>query len=121
MELKQLYDKAINLIPLDSEEGLFLYRQSPLEDLMFIANRLRQIHNPGRRVGWMIDRNVNITNICFSQCLFCNFCRKKGSPDAYTTTIEEYKIKIDELYFSGRRSVAPAGWNESRIRVEFLY
>src|SRR5450759_4501818 len=98
MVLKQLYDKAVNLIPLNAEEGLFLSRQSPLEDLMFIADRLRQIHNPGRRVGWMIDRNVNITNVCFSQCLFCNFCRKKGSPDAYTTSENDYISKIDEMY-----------------------
>jgi len=101
MTLKQLYDKAINLISLNAEEGLFLYRKTPLEDLMFIADRLRQIHNPGRRVGWIIDRNVNITNVCFSQCQFCNFCRKKGSPDAYTTTMEEYKNKIEELFSLG--------------------
>jgi cyclic dehypoxanthinyl futalosine synthase len=101
MVLKQLYDKATNLVPLDAEEGLFLYRQSPLEELMFIAGRLREIHNPGRKVGWMIDRNVNITNICFSQCLFCSFCRKYGSNDAYVTTIDEYKTKINELISLG--------------------
>jgi cyclic dehypoxanthinyl futalosine synthase len=49
----------------------------------------------------MIDRNVNITNICFSQCTFCNFCRKKGAPDAYITTTEDYINKIDELYSLG--------------------
>jgi len=35
--------------------------------------------------------------VCFSQCSFCNFCRKKGSPDAYITTREEYRIKIEEM------------------------
>jgi cyclic dehypoxanthinyl futalosine synthase len=49
----------------------------------------------------MIDRNVNITNICFSQCSFCNFCRKKGESDAYITTTEDYIKKIDELYSLG--------------------
>ena len=101
MELKQLFDKALNLVPLGPEEALFLYSKAPLEDLMFVANRLRQIHNPGRKVGWMIDRNVNITNICFSQCQFCNFCRRKGAPDAYNTSIEEYRSKIDELFHLG--------------------
>ena len=101
MILKQLYDKALSLTSLDAEEALFLYRKSPLEELMFIGNRLRQIHNPGRNVGWMIDRNVNITNICFSQCAFCNFCRKKGSADAYVTTIDDYKRKLDELISLG--------------------
>jgi cyclic dehypoxanthinyl futalosine synthase len=101
MALDHLYEKALNLIPLDTEEGVALYNQAPLEELMFVADKLRQIHNPGNNVGWMIDRNVNITNICFSQCTFCNFCRKKGSPDAYITTTEDYIRKIDELFSLG--------------------
>ena len=101
MLLKHLYDKALSLASLNAEEALFLYRKTPLEDLMYIGNLIRQMHNPGRNVGWMIDRNVNITNICFSQCSFCNFCRKKGSADAYVTTIDDYKRKIDELISLG--------------------
>jgi cyclic dehypoxanthinyl futalosine synthase len=101
MILEQLYDKAVNLVPLSISEGLMLYTTAPVEELMFIANKLRQIHNPGKTVGWMIDRNVNITNICFSQCSFCNFCRKKSSDEAYITTMPEYISKIDEMYGLG--------------------
>jgi cyclic dehypoxanthinyl futalosine synthase len=101
MNIDHLYDKALNLIPFDAQEGVALYRQAPLEELMFVAGKVRHIHNPGKNVGWMIDRNVNITNICFSQCTFCNFCRKKGSPDAYVTTTEDYIKKIDELFSLG--------------------
>ena len=97
MKPENLYKKALDLIPLDTEEGVFLYNNAPLEELIFVADRLRQIHCPGKNAGWMIDRNVNITNVCFSQCSFCNFCRKKGSPDAYITTREEYRIKIEEM------------------------
>ncbi len=109
MILNQLYEKALSLISLNAEEGEFLYKHSPLEELIYVADRLRQIHVPGKNVGWMIDRNVNITNICFSQCLFCNFCRKKNSPDAYITTEEEYKNKIDELYDLGGDQVLLQG------------
>jgi len=101
MDLKPIYEKALGLIPLNAEEGVALYTKAPIEELMFIANKLRQMHNPGNIVGWMIDRNVNLTNICFSQCTFCNFCRKKGSPDAYITSTDEYISKIDELYSLG--------------------
>lgn len=97
MKPENLYKKTLDLIPLDTEEGVFLYNNAPLEELIFVADRLRQIHCPGKNAGWMIDRNVNITNVCFSQCSFCNFCRKKGSPDAYITTREEYRIKIEEM------------------------
>jgi cyclic dehypoxanthinyl futalosine synthase len=101
LKLYKLYTSALNLIPLNTDEGVFLYENAPLEELMFVAGRLRQIHNPGKYAGWMIDRNVNITNICFSQCSFCNFCRKMGSPDAYVTSIDDYRKKIDELITLG--------------------
>jgi len=101
LDLKQLYAKALDLIPLSADEGVALYTRAPLDELMFVANQLRQQHNQGNVVGWMIDRNVNLTNICFSQCSFCNFCRKKGASDAYVTSTDEYISKIDELYFLG--------------------
>lgn len=101
MVLQQLYEKALALTPLTTEEGITLYNDAPLEELMFVANELRQIHNRGTNVGWMIDRNVNLTNVCFSQCTFCNFCRKKGDPDSYVTSLEAYNEKIEELYSLG--------------------
>ncbi len=101
MLLEELYEKVLQLIPLDVDEGVALYTTAPVEELMFVANKLRQLHNPGNNVGWIIDRNVNITNICFSQCSFCNFCRKKGSSGAYITSIDDYKLKIEELYSLG--------------------
>jgi cyclic dehypoxanthinyl futalosine synthase len=101
MKLDELYDKALILNPLDADEGLTLYTQAPLEELIFVANKLRQFHNSGNNVGWMIDRNVNLTNICFSQCSFCNFCRKKGDAESYVTSMEEYESKIGELYSLG--------------------
>ncbi len=101
MDLEQLYKKALSLTPLTKDEGVALYTQAPIEELMFIGNKLRQLHYPGNIAGWMIDRNVNLTNICFSQCLFCNFCRKTGAPDGYITTTNDYINKIDELYALG--------------------
>ena len=105
--------KLSDLFRLNADEGVALYNMAPVEELMFVANKLRQLHNPGNIVGWMIDRNVNITNICFSQCSFCNFCRKKGSPDAYITSEDDYISKIDELYSLGGDQLAFTGRNES--------
>ncbi len=101
MILNELYRKALDLVPLNTDEGVSLYMDAPLDELIFVADRLRQYHNPGGAAGWMIDRNVNITNVCFSQCAFCNFCRKKESPGAFVTSIDEYRNKIDELFDLG--------------------
>jgi cyclic dehypoxanthinyl futalosine synthase len=119
MMLEDLYDKAINLIPLNSEEGLALYSSAPIEELMFVANKLRLIHNPGKIVGWIIDRNVNITNICYSQCTFCNFCRKKDSTDAYVTTIHEYDTKIQELFRLGGDQLLLQGGMNPKLGIDF--
>lgn len=87
--------------PLSLDEGMKLYNEAPSSVLIFTADLIRQKLHPGKRAGWMIDRNINITNICFSQCLFCNFCRKKNSADAYITSRGEYRQKIDELFSLG--------------------
>jgi cyclic dehypoxanthinyl futalosine synthase len=117
--LEQIYEKALGLIPLNMEEGVALYNQAPVEELMFVANKLRQLHNPGNNAGWMIDRNVNLTNICFSQCSFCNFCRKKGSPDAYITSTDDYISKIDELYSLGGDQILLQGGMNPDLGIGF--
>jgi cyclic dehypoxanthinyl futalosine synthase len=119
MILEKIYEKALRLIPLSAEEGLKLYNSAPLGELMFVANKLRQRHNPGNIAGWMIDRNVNITNICFSQCSFCNFCRKKDSEDAYITSVEEYKSKVDELYLLGGDQLLLQGGMNPALDLNF--
>jgi len=117
--LKQLYDKALDLVSLSADEGFALYRQAPVEELMLVADKLRHHHNPGNIVGWMIDRNVNITNICFSQCIFCNFCRRKESPDAYITSINDYITKIDELFSLGGNQLLLQGGMNPDLGLSF--
>jgi cyclic dehypoxanthinyl futalosine synthase len=119
MELKQLYEKALGLIPLSVEEGTELFTRAPLEELMFVANKLRQLHNQGKEVGWMIDRNVNLTNICFAQCTFCNFCRKKNSEDGYITSTDEYISKIDEMYSLGGDQLLLQGGMNPELDISF--
>jgi len=119
MALEELYEKALSQIPLKREEGAALYKHAPLEELMFIAGKLRQFHNPGNIVGWMIDRNVNLTNICFSQCSFCNFCRKKESADGYVTSIEDYISKIDEMYSLGGDQLLLQGGMNPELGIGF--
>ena len=119
MLVNHIFDKALELKPLDTEEGIFLYKEALLDELMFVADRLRQLHNPGRNVGWMIDRNVNITNICFSQCAFCNFCRKKSDPGAYITSDKDYREKIDELYALGGDQILLQGGMNPDLGLDF--
>jgi cyclic dehypoxanthinyl futalosine synthase len=112
MDLSKIYNNAINLKRASAEEGLELYNKAPLEELMYVADSIRKQLHPENQVGWMVDRNVNITNVCFSQCSFCNFCRKKDSEDAYITSLDDYRRKIDELFvFGGDQLLLQGGMN----------
>lgn len=119
MKLTDLYSRALSLEPLSVAEGVALYEQAPLGELIYTAGLLRQKHNPGGKVGWIIDRNVNITNICFSQCLFCNFCTVKSSESSYITTREEYRDKIDELYSLGGDQLLLQGGMNPDLGLDF--
>ncbi|MBT6006220.1 MAG: dehypoxanthine futalosine cyclase, partial [Prolixibacteraceae bacterium] len=101
--------KAIRLEPLTFEEGLFIYEQVPTNELMLVANECRQLQVPGNRVGWIIDRNVNITNVCISGCKFCNFHCKINEEAQYITSIDEYCEKTAELLKAGGRQLLMQG------------
>ncbi|MCX6258330.1 MAG: dehypoxanthine futalosine cyclase [Bacteroidia bacterium] len=101
MNIDDLLKKTTELEFLTEEESLFLYEEASTAELVFTADELRKKHVPHGKVTWIIDRNVNITNLCISQCKFCNFCRKSGDEDVYVTTIEEYRRKINELFMLG--------------------
>lgn len=98
---EHLYNKIHEGLRVTADEALLLWDEAPLALLMRLADQMRRRLHPGNAAGWMIDRNVNITNICFSQCRFCNFCRTPKSPDAYVTTDDEYDQKISELISLG--------------------
>ena len=78
---------------------------------MFVANELRKIkkHNQ-QEVTWIIDRNLNTTNVCIANCKFCNFFRRPGHEESYITSIEEYKEKIEEtIRYGGEQLLLQGG------------
>lgn len=119
MDLKTLYEKALNLTSLTNEEGLFLYQNAPTHELMFLANELRKIHVPGNKVTWQKDRNVNITNVCISGCKFCNFHCNLNDEGAYITSVAEYVIKIEELQKYGGDQLLLQGGLHPRLGLDF--
>ncbi|MBT3244219.1 MAG: dehypoxanthine futalosine cyclase [Bacteroidetes bacterium] len=118
MNISKLCNKATDGEALSAEEGLYLYNEASLGILMETANTIRKIKHPDNDVGWIIDRNVNITNVCFSFCKFCNFCRTARSDEAYVTTMEEYREKINELFEQGGNQILLQGGMHPKFGIE---
>ena len=78
MLISDLLARALNFEFLSAEEGLFLFKHAATSELMYTANELRKKQVPHNKVTWIIDRNVNTTNVCIANCKFCNFFRRPG-------------------------------------------
>ena len=119
MKLQELYKRAMGFEFLSAEEGVFLFKNATLAELMFVADELRKIQVPHGKVTWIIDRNLNTTNVCIANCKFCNFYRVPGHPEAYITDIETYKKKIDETIRYGGEQLLLQGGHHPELGLSF--
>lgn len=115
----QLLNRALALEFLTAEEGVYLFEHAPTTDLMFVGNALRELHVPGDKVTWIIDRNSNTTNVCIANCKFCNFYRRPGHAESYITTIDEYVEKIEEMFRYGGDQLLLQGGHHPDLGLAF--
>ena len=98
--------------PISVEEATILYSDASLNDLMFVAMERRHAQVPGNLVTFLIDRNINYTNVCTINCHFCSFYRTPGHEESYTQTVDEISERIEELEsLGGSRILMQGGVN----------
>ncbi len=115
-----LLKRAQNLEFLSIEEGVFLFENAPTAELMFVANEIRNIKkNNSKKVTWIIDRNLNTTNVCIANCKFCNFYRIPGHAESYITDIATYKVKIEETIKYGGDQLLLQGGHHPDLGLSF--
>jgi len=119
MVLSELLEKAADFGFLTVEEGVYLYHNAPLTDLMFVADELRKKQVPHGKVTWQIDRNVNTTNVCIANCKFCNFFRIPGHAEAYITDMPTYRQKIRETLKYGGDQLLLQGGHHPELGLRF--
>ncbi len=109
----------------DAADALELYRHAPTHLLGRLADGIRARRHPERIVTYIIDRNVNYTNVCVARCNFCAFYRTVGAPDGYVLGFDEIFRKIDEtialgggqlLLQGGHNPDLPIQWYEDLFR-----
>src|SRR5580765_9008037 len=110
---------------LSREAALKLYLEAPTALLGRLADGVRQRKHRDGLVTYIIDRNVNYTNVCIARCKFCAFYRPVGSAEGYTLGFDEIFQKIDEtirlgggqlLLQGGHNPDIPLQWYEDLFR-----
>ena len=104
---------------LDRDEALALYRQAPTALLGELADRIRERKHPDRLVTYIIDRNVNYTNVCVARCNFCAFYRPVGSQEGYVLGFDEIYSKIDETIALGGGQLLLQGGHNPDLPLEW--
>lgn len=104
----------------NNDEALLLYRDSPLALLMHAAQSIRNRMHPNNLVSWIIDRNINLTNVCRVHCRFCNFCVTSNSPNAYLLSYDEYYEKIDALFKAGGSQILLQGGIHPELSLDYF-
>ena len=95
--LDEVADKVRAGARLGREEGLALLQCEELPLLGELATEVRDRKRPERIVTYIVDRNINPTNVCVARCSFCAFDRLPGDPEGYVLTHEQIFAKVDEL------------------------
>jgi len=110
---------------IDQAEALRLYAL-PLEELGALADRRRQLakasayHGQGNQiVTYLVDRNVNYTNICNVYCKFCAFYRTEKDDDAYVITLAEMDRKIEETVALGGTQILMQGGHHPKLSLQW--
>jgi cyclic dehypoxanthinyl futalosine synthase len=97
---------------LSPEEAVVLFGEGDLLGLANAADDVRRGKHPEGIVTFLIDRNINYTNICQNQCSFCAFFRRKGHPEAYVLSQDEIEKKVAEtIDLSGTQVMLQGGIN----------
>jgi len=117
-EIEVIRAKIEEGLPLEKEEALFLFKL-PLHLLGELARSLRFRLHPERIVTYVVDRNINYTNICISGCKFCAFFRAPNSPQGYLLSFEEIAKKIEETLSLGGYQILLQGGLHPELTLEY--
>jgi len=107
-------------LPLDRADALRLFEEAELTTLGRLADEARRRLHPGNIVTFVVDRNVNYTNVCVSRCRFCAFYRDGNAPDAYLLDRNEICRKIEELVEAGGTQLLMQGGLHPALGIEYF-
>src|SRR4028119_310897 len=117
--IQLILDKVLAGIRLTVEDVTTLLGSHDFVRIGLAAHEIRMRKNPTDVVTYIIDRNINYTNVCNVVCTFCAFYRRPGKPDTYVRTVEEICEKIDETMALGGTGILMQGGLHPDFGIEW--
>ncbi|HVS19245.1 MAG TPA: cyclic dehypoxanthinyl futalosine synthase [Planctomycetota bacterium] len=118
-ELERLEDKVLEGRRITPDEGLWLHEHADVLSLGRMADGVRARLHPERRVTYIVDRNVNPTNVCITDCGFCAFYRRPGAEGAYVQERAELHARVAELDAQGGRQLLMQGGHHPYLKTDW--
>lgn len=112
--------KALDGERIDGSEAVQLFSTNDALLLGNVASRLARKKSKDRVITYIVDRNINYTNICVTDCAFCAFYRKENDADAYVHPFETIAEKIEETMALGGRQILLQGGHNIHLRIDYF-
>ncbi len=117
--IDQVLEKVFQGERIEPEEGLTLLRSRELQKVGQAADFVRRKHHPEGVVSFLIDRNINYTNVCVARCTFCNFYRRPGDEEGYVLPLESIFKKIEETIELGGTGILMQGGMHPDLKIDY--
>lgn len=118
-DIQPILDKVLGGGRMTAEECTALLESYDIAKIGAAAHEIRLRKNDPKIVTYIIDRNINYTNVCNVVCTFCAFYRRQGKPDTYVHSIEEIEKRIDETIQLGGTGVLMQGGLHPDFNIEW--
>jgi cyclic dehypoxanthinyl futalosine synthase len=119
MQLSEIMTRVADGVRIDSTEAGALYEHAAFHDLGHLAHQARLRKHPEAVVTYVVDRNINYSNICVCGCRFCAFFRAPGQDGGYLLSRAELAQKIEETLALGGTQILLQGGHHPDLRLSY--
>lgn len=119
-KVESILKKALDGHRINEEEALELFDCTDMTLLGNVASRITRKIKKNRDITYIVDRNVNYSNVCITDCTFCAFYRKERDEDSYVLPFDTIAEKIDETIRLGGRQILLQGGHHPNLKIEYF-
>jgi len=118
-DIRTILDSSVNGTRVSPDEAILVFEQADLLDLAEAADKIRNRRHPDNVISYIIDRNINYTNVCKEFCTFCAFYRVKGDAEAYVLPDHVIHKKIEETLALGGTGILMQGGVHPDLKIDY--